>query len=124
MVKRRGFTLIELLVVLTLIALLLTIALPRYFTSVERAKETALRENLKVMRAMIDRYYADTGRYPEGLGELVERHYLAAVPVDPITESATTWVTLPPREGDARGVYDVKSGASGKTHDGIAFDGL
>jgi general secretion pathway protein G len=123
-VKRRGFTLIELLVVLTLIALLLTIALPRYFSSIERAKETALRENLKVMRVMIDRYYADTGRYPERLQELVERRYLSAVPVDPITESAGTWVLLPPREGAPRGVYDVKSGAPGKTRGGIAFDDL
>jgi general secretion pathway protein G len=121
MVKRFGFTLIELLVVLTLIALLLTLAVPRYFASVERAKETALRENLKVMRAMIDRYYADTGKYPERLQELVERRYLSAVPVDPITDSAATWVVVPPRETDGHGVYDVKSGAEGQTHAGVAF---
>jgi general secretion pathway protein G len=124
MVKRAGFTLIELLVVMTLVALLLTLALPRYFSSVERGRETTLRENLKVMRAMIDRHYADTGRYPERLQELVERRYLSAVPLDPITQSAATWTLVPPRDADARGVYDVKSGAQGQTREGVAFTEL
>ncbi|HTD06012.1 type II secretion system protein, partial [Undibacterium sp.] len=70
---RRGFTLIELLVVLAIVALLLSLALPRYFTSIDKTKEIVLVENLQTTRNVIDKFYADTGRYPESLSELVQR---------------------------------------------------
>ena len=49
-----GFTLIELLVVMAIIATLAAIAAPRYFNSLEKTREVALRSNLKVMREAID----------------------------------------------------------------------
>ena len=120
----RGFTLIELLVVMAIIATLLTIALPRYFGSVERSKEATLKQSLAVMRDAIDKHYADTGRYPDALEELVSKKYIRALPVDPVTESAATWVIVPPAEGTKGSVYDVKSGAPGKAGDGTAFADL
>lgn len=121
--QRAGFTLIELLVVMAIVATLVTIALPRYFNSVEKSKEVTLKQSLAVMRDAIDKFYADTGRYPNALEELAEKRYIRAVPVDPITESAATWVVVPP--GDAAGakgtVYDVKSGAGGNALDGTAY---
>jgi general secretion pathway protein G len=119
----RGFTLIELMVVMAIIAVLLTIALPRYFGSVERSKEVTLKQTLNVMRDAIDKFYADAGRYPDSLEDLVAKRYVRAIPVDPITESATTWVIVPLPDGaSAKGnVYDVKSGASGNTRDGVAW---
>jgi general secretion pathway protein G len=116
--------LIELLVVMTIVALLVTIALPRYFGHVERSKEAVLKENLKVMRITIDKFYADRGRYPDGLDELVTLRYLRAIPTDPMTETATSWMTVPTSEGDGRGISDVRSGAQGHTSDGLAFDQL
>jgi general secretion pathway protein G len=121
--QRRGFTLIELLVVMGIIGLLLALALPRYFKSLERAKDVALVENLKVMRTQIDRFYADRGRYPETLHELVDARYLREVPVDPITESREGWSVTPPPDA-ATGVMDVHSSARGQTRDGIAYDQL
>lgn len=121
--KRRGFTLIELLVVMGIIGLLLALALPRYFKSLEHAKDVALAENLKVMRTQIDRFYEDRGRYPQTLQELVDARYLRDVPVDPITESRDGWLTVPPPDA-ASGVMDVHSGARGQTRDGIAYDQL
>jgi len=121
-VRQRAFTLIELLVVMAIIATLLTIAVPRYFTHVERAKEATLRESLTVMRDAIDKYHADTGRYPESLEDLAAKRYLRKVPVDPITESATTWtVTSPPAEAPGGGVYDIFSGAPGNGLDGTPY---
>ncbi|WP_255989573.1 type IV pilin protein [Chitinolyticbacter albus] len=117
----KAFTLIELLVVLAIVAMLTTIALPRYFQSLERAKEGVLQENLLVMRRSIDRFYADKGRYPSNLAELVGERYLHAVPVDPLTETAASWIELPPDGAGAGGVAQVRSGASGAGLDGTAF---
>src|SRR3954469_20226351 len=114
----RGFTLIELLVVLAIVALLLTLAVPRYFQSIDATKETILAENLHTTRETIDKFYGDTGRYPESLEELVQRKYLRTLPFDPITDSATTWVLVPPDDGAKGNVYNIKSGAPGHTRDG------
>lgn len=119
-----GFTLIEILVVLAIIALLLTLAVPRYFHSIETSKEAVLRENLHTVRDTIDKFYGDTGRYPENLDEMVERHYLRALPVDPITESTTTWLILPPESDYEGSVYNIKSGAPGATSSGVPFSEL
>lgn len=118
----RGFTLIELLVVMAIIALLLTLAAPRYFQSVQRSREAVLKEDLHLMRDAIDKHYADTGKYPANLDELVTKKYLRRIPVDPITESATTWVIVdPPNKPDTRVVYDVRSGAPGKSIGGTPY---
>ena len=109
---RRGFTLIELLVVMAIIATLLTIASPRYFAHLDRAREAALRETLFVVRDAIDKFHADTGRYPAELDELVNRRYLRKLPVDPLSESSDTWTIVPP-PGELGGVSDVRSGAGG-----------
>ncbi len=120
--SRRGFTLIELLVVLAIIATLLAIAAPRYFGSLDRARDSALRETLFVMRDAIDKYHGDTGRYPESLDDLVVKRYLRKLPPDPVTDSSETWVELPPPAGAAAGrVYDVKSGAPGNGADGLPY---
>jgi general secretion pathway protein G len=119
-----GFTLIEMLVVMTVIALLLSIAVPRYFSSLDRSKETALKQNLKVMRDGIDKFYSDQGRYPESLDELVQKRYFRALPLDPITDSEKTWIPVPPAEADKKGIADVKSGAPGETSDGKPFEQL
>ena len=122
--ERAGFTLIELLVVMAIVALLLTIAAPRYFGALDRSKDVVLRENLQVLRITLDKFYGDKGRYPETLAELVEQQYLRGIPVDPITDSSQTWILLPPQDADLQGVADVKSGATGKTGDGQPYDSL
>jgi general secretion pathway protein G len=121
---RCGFTLIELLVVLAIISLLLTLAAPRYFQSLDTSKEVVLVENLRIMRETIDKFYGDNGRYPESIEELVERRYLRNQPFDPITESTQTWTLIPPTSGAAGKVFDIRSGAEGVTRDGKPFKEL
>jgi len=119
----RGFTLMELMVVMAIIASLMTLALPRYFHSVDRSREAVLRQDLHIMRDAIDKFLADRGRYPLTLEELAEKRYLRKVPADPVTESPSTWVVVAPPEGEAReGVYDVRSGAPGRSLDGEAYE--
>ena len=117
----RGFTLIELMVVMTVIALLISIAVPRYFNSVEKAKEATLKQSLSVMRSAIDKFYGDNDRYPESINELVTKKYIRSVPVDPITESSETWVMQAPNLDTRNAVFDIKSGALGTAKDGTAY---
>ncbi len=118
---RKGFTLIELLVVMAIIATLLTLVAPRYFRSVEKSKEAVLHENLATLRDLLDKHYADTGKYPENLQMLVAKKYLRSIPVDPVAGSAETWVSVPPENPEKGGVYDVRSGAPGKASDGTLY---
>jgi general secretion pathway protein G len=121
MMKKTGFTLIELLVVLGIVALMLTLAVPRYFPSIDKSKEVVLADNLRNVRAVIDQYYGDTGRYPDTLDQLVEKKYLRALPVDPITESSTSWIVVAPDDGSKGGVYNIKSGAPGNDRSGKPY---
>lgn len=120
--ERRGFTLIELVVVMAVIGLLLSLALPRFATSVDRSKEAVLRQNLAALRGALDQYYADTGARPQTLAELVTRRYLRDIPLDPITDQRDTWIVVePPADAATGGVFDVRSGAPGSSHDGTAY---
>ncbi len=116
-----GFTLIELLVVMSIIAVLLTIALPRYFHSTDKAREAVLRQDLAQMRIAIDQYHADRGKYPDRLQDLVEHKYLRSIPPDPITESTSTWIAVSPSDPALGQIYDIKSGAPGTAMDGKRY---
>lgn len=118
--NQQGFSLVELLVVLAILALLLTLAVPRYFSSIDRAKESALIEDLSTLRESIDKFYGDTGQYPESLSKLVEQKYIRKIPIDPITEKSTTWILLE-AEPPLSGVFDVHSGAETLAKNGTKY---
>lgn len=121
--RSHGFTLIELIIVMAIVALLASIVAPRYFNSLQKSKETALQQSLTTMRDAIDQYAADKGRYPESLQELAAARYIRDIPEDPLTASRETWVELPPpAEMQASGrVWDVRSGAAGRSADGRLY---
>ncbi|HSY94617.1 MAG TPA: prepilin-type N-terminal cleavage/methylation domain-containing protein [Steroidobacteraceae bacterium] len=119
--RPRGFTLIELLVVMAIIGVLLTLAVPRYFRTVQRSKETVLRRDLATMRESIDRYYGDLGQYPDALPALVDKHYIRSVPVDPFTKSAESWLVVESDDPDHPGVRDLHSGSPESGSDGSPF---
>lgn len=119
--RRLGFTLIELLVVLAIVATLLTLVVPRYIDRIDIAKEAVLRENLRGMRDVIDKFYGDWGRFPESTEELVEKKYLKGLPVDPVTESVSTWIIVAVPTGYKGRVYDIRSGATGVGRNGRPY---
>ncbi len=116
-----AFTLIELLVVLAIVATLLSLVSPRYFKSIDRAKEAALQENLFTLRDALDKYYDDKGRYPNTLEDLVAGRYLRKVPIDPITENSESWIPVAPPDAAKGGIFNVKSGATGASASGKPF---
>jgi general secretion pathway protein G len=111
-----GFTLVELMLVVTIAGILVTLAEPSFHTSVTRAREAALKQNLFTMRDVIDQFKADRGTYPPSLAALKEAGYLKRMPVDPFTKTDSSWQQILD-EGDG-GVFDVHSGS-----DLVALDG-
>src|ERR1043165_8358719 len=105
---------------------LASIALVQYRSSVTRAKEAVLREDLFRMRDAMDQYYADKGQYPSSLDDLVSSGYLRRLEQDPFTQSTSTWETVP-SEPDPNnpaappGISNVKSGAEGTALDGTKY---
>lgn len=122
--NEQGFSLIELIVVIAIIATLVVIAMPRYQGTVDNAELVALKSNLHVLRESIDRYNEDRAEYPGALQDLVEQRYLRAIPIDPITDSAQTWVVLEESINDRTGIVDVRSGAKGATTNGVIYADL
>lgn len=118
---QRGFTLIELIVVMTVISLLLTLAAPRYFRSIEQSKETVLKANLTSTRDALDKYHSDTGKYPDQLEDLVTKHYLRTLPWDPVLERADAWILEAPADGLPGAIYNIRSSAEGSGSNGVPY---
>jgi general secretion pathway protein G len=121
----RGFTLIELVTVVSLLAILAAVALPQFRATVIMAREAVLKEDLFLLRDLIDQYQADKGRYPESLEALVEAGYLRKIPTDPIAGAADWEVIFEEVDADnpveVVGVYDVRSKAPGQAMDGTLY---
>jgi general secretion pathway protein G len=110
-----GFTLVEILIVVTILGILVTMAQPRVISAVQHAREAVLKQDLVVLRDALDQHYADTGRYPASLEDLVEKKYIRKVPVDPMTGRADSWVLIfvdpDAEDGAPSGIFDVRSGS-------------
>jgi len=123
--KQNGFTLLELMIVLAIMGILITVAQPNLKKSVIRAREVVLLENLFQMREAIDQYYADNGKYPAAINDLINtqdrsKSYLREIPKDSFTGMAD-WITVAP-EGDEGGVFDVHSASTFLALDGTPYN--
>jgi len=123
--SQAGVSLVELVSVTAIIIVLASITLPVANTMVKRQKELELRQALRLMREALDRFQADTERFPgirtlhldaineEGYPEELEWlyegvdigdaagtkiKYLRRLPRDPIT-GTTEWETRSTRDG-------------------------
>jgi general secretion pathway protein G len=124
--RRGGFTLIELLIVMSIIAILVSLAIPIYQKSILRARESVLHNNLNTIRIVIDEYTYDKQKAPQGLQDLVQEGYLREVPKDPMTDSNTTWRTVMEDAGQSvdqnqPGIFDVHSGSDKMSLDGTPY---
>lgn len=123
---QRGFTLIELMIVISIILILVSIAAPIYSSSITRAREAVLKDDLFTMRSVISQYTLDKQRAPQSLDDLVQAGYLKQIPVDPMTNARDTWTVdqedvLLSVDQQQPGITDVHSGSSATSSDGTPY---
>lgn len=108
------------MIVVSIIGILATIAAPSYQSSLIKARETVLRQDLFTLREVLDHHRADQGKYPPSLDGLVATGYLRALPMDPFTNSSSSWQAMSdPTEG---GIFDVYSGSDRVGTNGIPYN--
>src|SRR6266576_2239550 len=126
--RSRGFTLIELMIVISLILILVSISIPAYNTSILRAKESVLMQNLFTLRSLISQYTLDKQKAPQALEDLVQAGYMKQIPSDPITNQPNWAVDqeestiLSPDEQDQGGINDVHSASTQIGTNGTAYN--
>ncbi|MCZ2157031.1 MAG: type II secretion system GspH family protein [Bryobacterales bacterium] len=125
--RSRGFTLVELLIVMTILSILISMAVPIYQRSIQRAKESVLKQNLFTLRTVIDEYTYDKQRAPQSLQDLVESGYLREIPVDPIVGTRTDWVivmedAVASVDQTSPGIFDVKSSSGDESLEGTPYN--
>jgi prepilin-type N-terminal cleavage/methylation domain-containing protein len=59
---RRGFTLLELIIVIIILAILASLAVPRFLVQTERARAAEALQHLSVIRGALDRYWVSNNR--------------------------------------------------------------
>ena len=125
--RRRGFTLVELLIVMTILSIIISMAVPIYQRSIQRAKESVLKQNLFTLRTVIDEYTYDKQRAPQSLQDLVEFGYLREIPVDPIVGTRTDWIivmedAVASVDQTSPGIFDVKSSSGDVSLEGTPYN--
>jgi general secretion pathway protein G len=118
-VNNAGFTLMEMVIVLAIVGVLAAIVAPSIMVALTRSRETALQQDLKIMRKLIDDYYGDKGTYPPSLQTLVEQGYMRAIPPDPVNANSPDWKTAIAQEG---GISDVHSHSMDRGSNGLPYD--
>ena len=67
--RHEGVSLLEMMMVVTVILIVASISAPLYMTSMVRAREAVLRDDLFSLRSLIDRFTLDNRRSPARLEE-------------------------------------------------------
>ena len=126
--RSRGFTLLELMIVISIMLILVTVGVPLYRSSITRARESVLRQNLFTLRSVISQYTLDKQKAPQSLDDLIQAGYMKQIPSDPITNQPNWAVDqeenliLSPDEQDQGGINDVHSASTLIGTNGTAYD--
>jgi general secretion pathway protein G len=124
--QQGGFTMLEMMVVISIMLILISIAVPAYNRSIIHARETVLRQDLFTLRSVIDQYTEDRQKAPQSLSDLISAGYLRQIPVDPMTNSNSTWQVvqediLQSVDQQEPGISDVHSGSNATSSEGTPY---
>ena len=126
--RSRGFTLLELMIVISIMLILVSIAVPQYTSSIKRARESVMRQDLFTLRSLISQYTLDKQKAPQSLDDLIQANYMKQIPVDPMTgqadwtvEQAEDTISSPDQQ-DEGGIDDVHSSSSQIGTNGTAYN--
>jgi general secretion pathway protein G len=112
---------------ITIIAILVAIGIPMYQKMIRQSREATLTVNLGSMREVIKQYTQDKKRAPKSLQDLVDAGYFRELPIDPVTNSRSTWkpvietVAISPGKTE-QGITDVRSGSSSVSSKGTGYE--
>jgi general secretion pathway protein G len=123
--RSAGFTLLEMMIVMIVMAILISIAVPIYRTSLIKSREAVLRQDLFTLRSLISQYTLDKQKAPQSLDDLVQGGYLKVIPKDPMTNEPNWEVVqedvLMSVDQQDSGINDVHSASSATATDGTAY---
>src|SRR5436305_13690708 len=124
----RGFTLLELIIVISIMAILVSIAVPNFSNAIKQSREAVLRQNLFTLRKLISEYNIDKQKRPQSLDDL-KGQYFKDIPVDPMTRHADWTVDqcaedeiASPDQQDEGGICDVHSSSAQIGSAGIPYN--
>jgi prepilin-type N-terminal cleavage/methylation domain-containing protein len=142
---RKAFTLVEMLVVIILIAVLFAVAVPLIGKNARRAKENALRYQLRQVRDAQQRYFALYQGWPDDIEDLTDiksssriwfsathneqwgsRPYFGPILIQGASRSES-WIKDPVSGNNfsttrlANGELRIRSSASGRDSNGVSF---
>jgi type II secretory pathway pseudopilin PulG len=91
--RTRGFTFIDVMIVIAFIAIVASIAIPKYNDASQVSAEAALMRDLQLIRQQIERYRALHGNCPDLDGlqqweQMIDEGYLHHPPVNPLNGSS------------------------------------
>jgi len=126
--RSRGFTLLELMIVISIMLILVSIAVPQYTSSIKRARESVMRQDLFTLRSLISQYTLDKQKAPQSLDDLIQAGYMKQIPVDPMSgqadwtvEQAEDTISSPDQQ-DEGGIDDVHSSSTQIGTNGTAYN--
>ncbi len=87
--KKTGFTLIELLIVISVIAILMSIALPRFKGMQQEANIAKSKSDLRTLQSAVESYFIHNNAYPATLTALTTANpqIILTVPQDPFANA-------------------------------------
>jgi general secretion pathway protein G len=105
---------------------LVAISITKYQSPVRQARETVLKDNLFEICRVIKQFIKDRQQAPHSLQNLVEAGYFRRLPIDPMTNSNSSWkpvietIVVSPEQTD-QDITDLHSGSSSISSSGTAY---
>jgi len=110
---RRAFSLVELVVVVLIVGILAAVAAPKMFDTSTKARESATKASLSVVRNAIELYYSENGSYPSSATTLaanLQKYIKGPFPVSAYGKKDSSVLDGTAADGSTGWVYDKSTG--------------